>query len=116
MRSEEKLPRLLVPSLAAYADRRQSVALDDEGALKRSKHIPNCCQAVADVPGPLSMLEVLVAAFSLADMLETLAPGDAGGSGGGPIFCEVSRVEGDKGCRGLNGEEGTELRSGAICL
>jgi len=30
------------------------------------------------------------------------------------LRCEVLRVGIDEGCRGLNGEEGTELRSGAI--
>ena len=60
------------------------------------------------------MLELRVAACSRTDSPGILARGDAGGIGGGAMFCEVLRLGIDEGCRGLNGEEGTELRSGAI--
>jgi hypothetical protein len=65
------------------------------------------------------MLELRVAACSRTNSPGILARGDAGGIGGGAMFCEVLRCEVlrvgiDEGCRGLNGEEGTELRSGAI--
>lgn len=66
------------------------------------------------VPGPISMLELRVAACSRTDSPGMLARGDAGGIGGGAMVCDVLRVGIDEGCRGPNGEEGTELRSGAI--
>ncbi len=69
---------------------------------------------IAILPGPISMLELRVAACSRTDSPGMLARGDAGGIGGGAMFCEVLRVGIDAGCRGPNGEEGTELRSGAI--
>lgn len=72
-------------------------------------------RTIVVVPGPISTPELLVAACSRADSPGMLARGDAGGIGGGGIFCEVLRVGIDEGCRGLNGEDGTELRSGAIC-
>lgn len=60
------------------------------------------------------MLEVVVVALSLANGPGMLVVGDTGGSGGGAIFCETRREAAVEGCRGLKGEGGTELRSGAI--
>ena len=60
------------------------------------------------------MADVLGVGFSKEDTPATLGPGDAGGIGGGAMFCEGSRVDAEEACCGRKGEGGTEFRSGAI--
>lgn len=88
--------------------------MDDEEALWQCKSMHEYVRITVVVPGPISILELRVAACSRTGSLGMLARGDAGGIGGGAMFCEVLRVGIVEGCRGPNGEEGTELRSGAI--
>ena len=108
------LPPLLVPSLAAYEDLRLSMVVDDGGVLRLYERRPCDNEALTSLPGPISMVDVLGVGFSREDTPGMLGPGDAGGIGGGAMFCEGSRVDDEEACRGRNGEGGTEFRSGAI--
>ena len=61
-----------------------------------------------NVPGPFSIPGGFV------DVFEMAGPGETGGIGGGAIVSGLRRVVEDIEWRGLCGEGGTELRSGAM--